>query len=283
MKEKLYLTSRQNPTIKWLSSLSEKKYRDESQSFLLEGKKLCEEGMRAGLAISHIVVREDNHEWQSLALQYCQTHEDTQFIVTNDSCFSKISQEKSPEGVIIVAKYLDNFKYYYIINNNTLSDASFSGIVLLDAVRDPGNLGAILRTAAAFGVSHVILSADCADLFHPRTLRAAMGAFLHLQIWQVGSLSQAISALREQGRAVYAARLSDDAMPLSSVSLTPADAVVIGNEGHGISEAAIKECTKSVYIPVGQAVESLNASVAASILIWEQMKGTRLETEKGRL
>ena len=129
MKEKLYLTSRQNPTIKWLSSLSEKKYRDESQSFLLEGKKLCEEGMRAGLVISHIVVREDNHEWQSLALQYCQNHEDTQFIVTNDSCFSKISQEKSPEGVIIVAKYLDNFKYYYIINNNTLSDASFSGIV----------------------------------------------------------------------------------------------------------------------------------------------------------
>ena len=153
--------------------------------------------------------------------------------------------------------------------------------MLLESVRDPLNVGAIIRSAAALGVEHLILSDDCADIYHPRTLRAAMGPLFSMPITRVKDLPGSITALRAEGRRVYAAALDDTALSLGSPEWTAeqgrnkdgaAPCAVIGNEGHGLSEAVIAACDRSVYIPMEAGTESLNAGVAAALLMWELCK-----------
>ena len=267
------ITSRTNPTVKWLASLSEKKYRDESRTFLLDGEKLTKEAMSTTAEITHLILREDREDFLPLAEAYVKNHPSTRILLLAESCFSKITAEKSPQGVSAAIKYLDFFKYYYIIYKENFQNTDMQGVILLDGIQDPGNLGAILRSAAAFGVSDVILSSYSVDVYHPRVLRAAMGTFFHLRLWQTPDLAAAVSALRESGRRVLAAELKAGAVSVSEAALSPSDCIVIGNEGHGITKEVSAACNGSVYLPIADCVESLNASVAASLLIWEQMKG----------
>ena len=265
------ITSRNNPTVKWLASLSEKKYREESQCFLIEGRKLIIEAIRGGAELTHLILREGENEPFYFA-EYRVKHSKTQFLVLGDSCFEKISQEKAPEGVCAVVKYLDFFKYYNIIYRENFFGLDMNGVVLLDTIQDPGNLGAILRSAAAFGVTDVILTENSVDVYHPRVIRASMGALFHLRLWQTPNLYSAVQALQANGHRVFSAERRPNAIPVHEAHLTPADAIVIGNEGHGISREVSLVSDGSVYLPISQKVESLNASVAASLLIWEQMK-----------
>lgn len=143
-------------------------------------------------------------------------------------------------------------------------------LMLLSSVRDPGNLGTIVRSAAAFGFDRLILSDDCADLYHPRTLRGAMGALFRMRADVVTDFASAVPALRASGRRVYAAELRDGALSVDEAKPTAADCFVIGNEGHGIPPEISALCTGSVYIPIAPTSESLNAATAASILAYIQ-------------
>lgn len=266
------ITSRANPTVKFLASLAEKKYRENSGCFLCEGEKLYGEALRAAAPLTHIVLREDREDLLPFALTYAESHPACTVVRLGCSCFEKVSTEKSPQGVIAVIKNLDNLNNYNIIKKDDFSDPSKKGILLLDGVRDPGNVGAVLRSAAAFGATDIILSCDCADVCHPRALRASMGALFHLRLSVVGDLAGTVTALREAGRRVFAAELKEGARSVFDAGLSPADAVVIGNEGHGITPDVSAACCGSVYLPVTDAVESLNAAVAASLFSWEQMR-----------
>lgn len=267
-----YITSKNNETLKWLASLGEKKYREESQSFLLCGEKLVKEAAKSQVEITHLVVREDKENLLLWVRMYMLDHPKTQVLVLSPACFSKITEEKSPQGIAAVAKYLDFSKYYYIIYKENFENEDLGGVIFLDGIQDPGNLGAILRSAAAFGVSHVILSEDCVDIYHPRVLRSAMGAVFHLKVWRTGDLLSAVRALQGVGRRVFSAELRSHAIPVDQANLTSLDAIVIGNEGHGISREISLVSDGSIYLPISEDIESLNASVAASLLIWEQMK-----------
>jgi TrmH family RNA methyltransferase len=144
-------------------------------------------------------------------------------------------------------------------------------ICLLEAIRDPGNLGTVIRTAAAMGIGAMILSADCADLYHPRTVRAAMGALFTQRIIRVGRgmLPEVIGGLRDAGRRVFATALHQDALRLGEVALRQGDCVVIGNEGHGLTEETVAACDACMIIPMQEGSESLNAATAAAICMWE--------------
>lgn len=266
------ITSKSNRMVMWLASLSQKKYREKEKSFLCEGDKLFKEAVKANVPISHIVLREDRKDLLSEAFAYCETHSETEILLFSEACFDKVCTEKAPQGVIVVLKYLDFSKYYYIIKKEIFSDADICGAVFLESVQDPGNVGAVLRSAAAFGVSDVILTNDCADLYHPKTLRASMGALFHLRTHVVEDMAQTIAEFKASGRRVFAAMPSQTASPLDQANLSVNDGIVIGNEGHGISSAIAEAAGEYVYIPMTDAVESLNASVAASVLIWELMK-----------
>ena len=140
----------------------------------------------------------------------------------------------------------------------------------LYSLRDPGNLGAVIRSAAAFGVRHIIISADSADVYNPKTVRAAMGTMFGVKISVVSDFVSFIEAAKANGRSVYAAELTDGAKSVKDIVLSSDDIFIIGNEGHGIPREISSVCTGSVYIPISDGVESLNASVAASVFMWEQ-------------
>ena len=142
-------------------------------------------------------------------------------------------------------------------------------ILTLCSVRDPGNLGAIIRSAVAFGFDRLILSGDCAELTSPKTVRAAMGAIFKLSMMTVEDFASVVTAAEESGRRVLCAELSERAVSLREIGLRDDDVLMIGNEGHGIPEEISSLASASVYIPIAPNTESLNAAVAASILLWE--------------
>jgi TrmH family RNA methyltransferase len=159
-------------------------------------------------------------------------------------------------------------------------------VILLESVRDPGNVGTVIRTAAALGMAHIILSNDCADLYHPRTVRAAMGPLFSMPVTRVDDLAGTVRLLRAEGWVVNAAALDDHAERLGEVDLSlPAGGesacrpgvtdricALIGNEGHGLSRAVIEACDRTVYIPMEADAESLNAGAAAALVMWEMRR-----------
>ncbi|MBP3436903.1 MAG: RNA methyltransferase [Clostridia bacterium] len=272
-----YITSRSNPNVVRCASLQEKKYREKYTSFLVEGVKLLEEAVLFSMEITDIFVLEEKKENFLPKIEELlgkESMEKTNVFLVSSPCFEKISTEKSPQGIITVIKCLDFFQSCIKINKESISKKDT--VLILDSVRDPGNLGAVIRSAAAFSIGTVLLSEDCADITNPKTLRGAMGAVFKIRFIRVSDLAESIAYLCAENRRVFAAELKEGALPLSQVKPSLQDVFVIGNEGHGLQRCVSSSCTASVYIPICETTESLNASVAASILLWEQYKGSKL-------
>ncbi len=268
------ISSRNNEIIKWAASLLDKKGREKSESFIAEGEKLTEEALRSFLPVTHIFVSEKKLEYfKEKFLKYFEEKKftDTRIIVVSDSVFEKISTEKAPQGITCVIKYLDFFYNISIIYKEGFFLDDDERALMLCSVRDPSNLGAVIRSAAAFGVEHLILSSDCADVYNPKTLRSAMGSIFKLKVSRVSDVCSFIEAAKDHRR-IFAAELRDGAVSLSDLKLNRSDILIIGNEGHGIPAEVSVLTSGSVYIPISEKTESLNASVAAAIFMWEQNK-----------
>ena len=143
-------------------------------------------------------------------------------------------------------------------------------VLCVENLQDPGNLGTIIRTADAFALDGIILCEGCVDPTSPKVVRATMGAAFRMPI-AAAPLEQTVAFLREQNMPLYAAALSESSVPLTHVDLTRA-AVMIGNEGRGITKKAAVLCTQQIIIPMDGRAESLNASVAASIIMYEMSR-----------
>ena len=278
------ITSRQNRRVIELMKLDDRRAREKNRLFRFDGIKLLCEALRRGVELDSVFLRVGTAEKvgeRMKELYGCTLEQvDCPVFGVEDSLFEKISQENAPEGVITVAKYIDKcHKNIIIYNKDEIQPRSDVPVILLESVRDPLNVGAIIRSAAALGIGHLILSADCADIYHPRTVRAAMGPLFTMPITRVEDLAGTVSALRADGRRIYAAALDDTAIRLGSPEMEAdqgsnagANGAVIGNEGNGLSEAVINACDRSVYIPMKADTESLNAGVAAALLMWELCK-----------
>lgn len=148
----------------------------------------------------------------------------------------------------------------------------YKNYFIVSSVRDPGNLGTIIRNANALGIDELIISADCADIYNPRTVRAAMGALFRQKITVCRDIISAVSVLREMGYCVLAAALSQSSVSITNVDVSCRTCFLIGNEGHGLDGELINACSGSVIIPMQNGCESLNAAAAAAILMWESAK-----------
>lgn len=265
------ITSAQNKYVSLARALSERKQRQKSSLYRFDGVKLMCEAAKKGVFIDFLLIKESAYDAvneRAIALYSLDIESlSCKIIVVSDPTFDKISEESAPEGVITVAKY--DGERHKEISAESLTVKNGEKILLLESVRDPQNVGAILRTAAAFSVDRVIMGRDCADIYSSKTVRASMGAVFSMKIDRVESVSCAIEALRKSGRRVFAAALDEKATRLGETEFKEGDCVVIGNEGHGLSVETIKACDASVYIPMAEGVESLNAAVAASVLMWE--------------
>lgn len=273
--QKTILTSRQNNIIKWVSALHDKKERNRSSAFIAEGEKLTFEAAQAGLPITHVFVSDKRIDALAERIKSAfssDLYADTEIITVTEEVFEKISTEKAPQGIISVIKHLDFFKELDIIYKEDFFLNYEERAIALYSVRDPGNVGSVIRSAVAFGAEHIVLSADSVDIYNPKTVRSAMGSLFKVKVTVVRDFASFIAASQANGRRVFAAELSDNAVALNDVDALPTDVFVIGNEGHGISKEISSICDSSVYIPISSNTESLNASVAAAIFMWEQGK-----------
>lgn len=271
------ITSKNNPLVVRVGKLSEKKYRDEERLFRADGVKLFCEALRFGAPIEYVFIREDALDTaRKLAEKEFSDASDIigrkkiDAILLSRPAFEKITEEKASDGIVTVIRYLDN------MHMNEPENIPFvEKTVVLDAVRDPGNLGAILRSAAAFGMKRVVMSRDCADIYNPKTLRASMGAVFKIATVSCEALPETVSRMRSAGHKIYATALNENARKLGSFEIAPSDAFLIGNEGHGLAEELISVCDETVFIPMAPGTESLNAAVAASICMWESARAER--------
>lgn len=271
------VTSRRNPLVLLAASLSEKKYRDEHRLFAVPGIKLCKEAISAGVEVAHVLLSESyaaSHSDEVMSAFSGGAYQNTVLTVLSEGCFEKITTEKAAEGIILLIKYLDISKKYNKIKVEDFLQKDDRAI-FLESIRDPGNLGTILRSAGAFGATCVLLSSDCADLYNPRTVRAAMGALFRVGTIRVEDTAEAVMALQCGGRRVLAAELRPGACSVREVGLSALDVIMIGNEGHGIPQKISAMCDRSVYVPIAPEAESLNAAAAATVLLWEQQNADR--------
>ena len=273
--EREIITSRNNQFVKWVSGLSDKKNRKESGYFLAEGLKLTREAFEAGLPVEYCIVSESKKDAHIKALGDAydsDKYQNCKLITVAENVFEKISTEKGAQGIISVIKHLDFFRDMDIIYKEEFFLKPEEKAIFLFSVRDPSNLGSVIRSSVAFGIDHVILSDDCADIYNPKTIRSAMGSLFRVNVTTVKDVPSFIKAAQHNSRRVFAAELSDGARSLSEIGLRTSDIVMIGNEGHGIDAQVSAICDGSVYIPISKKTESLNASVAAAIFMWEQSK-----------
>ena len=259
------ITSRANPTVIGVGALAEKKYRDREGRFAFEGIKLLRDALASGIEIERVYVRED-------AVRLAAGEAPAELVtVVSAPVYDKLSFERSPEGVMCVAKRIDFLHKKVTIYNG----GEKRGTVFLAAsIRDPGNLGTIIRDANALGIDELILSDDCADLYNPRTVRASMGALFRQRIVSCADMAGSVRALGEQGYRVHAAALHRDAIPLNRLRLSERDCFLVGNEGNGLPSELIDAAGDCVVIPMKEGAESLNAAAAAAILMWETGKGS---------
>ena len=250
----MIISSRKNPAVVLFRKLNgDRKLRGQEKLFNIEGVRLCCEAVRNGVEVVSAFVTE------TAAEKYPDAYSELCTVCTpemiTDDIGSYISDTKSPQGMFITAKMLDNSAKMCTIDCGRL--------ILLDGLQDSGNIGTIIRTCDALGISGAVLSPECADIYSPKVVRGAMGSLFRLP-FAVTPLPCFIAKLRSEEYAVYAAVLDKNAESIDDVKFPEKCAVVIGNEGNGVSEEVIKAAGKSIYIPIENA-ESLNAAVAAAI------------------
>ena len=278
LKEKETLTSRQNPTVKRVCALSEKKARRAQGLFRFDGVKLLREALAKRVSIRYVVLRESACDMleNELCGAVAEGRLGNETIVkVSDQVFEKMSEERSPEGVITVAEMLtDRHRAFGAEEAREYTLPRGESLLIAEALRDPGNLGTVIRSCAALGIDRLLISDDCADLYSPKTVRAAMGGIFSLKtdVVPTESLPDAVASLRKSGRRIYATALHERALSVGELALETGDCFVIGNEGHGLSPRLIAACDACAVIPMTEGSESLNAAAAAAICIWETVR-----------
>ncbi len=258
------ISAKDNPLIKHINKLMKSAgYRGECREFIAEGARLCEDALVSDADISSLVISDSALDNYPELIDELVCKADKSYIVP-DALFSRISDTKSPQGILCVIKALDNPTLFDKIKCN-------GKFLALDNIQDPSNLGTILRTAEAVGIDGVIMSADCCDIYSPKVVRGSMGAVFRLSYCVTDNIADFLKEY--QNIDSYAAVVNSDAKKLTEISFRDrASCVVIGNEANGLKKSTVDACSLSFTIPMKGRAESLNASVAASIIMWEMVK-----------
>lgn len=223
-------------------------YRAEQGEFLCDGRKLLDEALAFGAEVTAILWKDKApQEGCPCPVQYAALKE----------IFDYASPMENSPGPLFTVRMKPAAADF---------DPS-GGVIVLEGVQDPGNVGTVIRTANAFGVSAVLLTGECADIYNPKTVRATMGAVFRQRVLQL-PLEELPALLSEKGLKLYGAALSDKAKDLREVSLRGA-AVAVGSEGRGLSRELLAMCAGEMIIPMNPDSESLNAAVAAAVVMWE--------------
>ena len=246
----MLIESTHNETVKKARSLANRKGRQSWGLHFIEGEKLVREAVASGAEFQDVFLEEDHDPMAAML-----AGKGANVYTVKRSVMESLTQTQTPQWVCATVK---------TPATSLPTDYPYGLIVALDRVQDPGNLGTILRTADAMGAVGLLLGEGCADPYAPKPIRAAMGSIYHLQVWQA-DLATEIARLKEQGFVAICGHLKG-----SEILPDPTEkcVLVIGNEGNGVSDEVADQC-KKYRLPMYGLAESLNASVAAGILIYE--------------
>lgn len=257
------ITSKDNAQIKHVVKLQKSsRYRRQTGLFAAEGVRLCTDAVRSGAQTEALFLTEEALAKYSADCDRLRACAQKTYLVPR-SLFAHICDTQNPQGVLGVIKALDKSADFDTIENG-------GKYLALDNVQDPNNLGTVLRTAEAFGVAGVILSADCCDVYNPKVVRGSMGAVFRLPVLTAADLAAWLR--QHEALHTYAAVVDAAAEKVTETVFQTPCAVVIGNEGNGIGAETLCACQHTVTIPMNGRAESLNASVAAAVLMWEMVK-----------
>ncbi len=256
------ITSKDNEQIKYIKKLKDKKFRDETKEYLVEGIKLVKEAIEENVTIKMIVVCEDCDSDGSIEQSLLYEIAKYNCIYVTKKLFQSITDVVNPQGIIAVVEKGDN-------SDNI--DYSEDIILALDGIQDPGNLGTILRTADSANLKQIILTTDCADPYNPKVVRSTMGAIFRMNIITTDNLQKTLQAVRKHKFEVMATSL-EATKNIYNIEYRK-KVIVIGNESKGVSKEIQDMADIKVKIPMLGKTESLNASVAASIMIYEYVRG----------
>ena len=263
------ITSKTNSTIVKIAKLTNKKYRNEYKMFACDGVKLFQEAVDFGAKIEYVILKNEAVFDEKIIQKIKKCSDNgTKILCLNTQVFEKLTEESAPQGIITVCSYITGLHGRLTNVENVQNNEK---ILMLESIRDPGNMGTIIRNAVAFGIDRLVLSSDCVDIYSPKVVRAAMGAIFKVKIDIVDSFTGSIEVIKKT-RAVLGAALGKKSLVLGEKKLDKTDVIVIGNEGHGISEETLNTVTDTIFIPMAQNTESLNAAMASVIFMWELYK-----------
>ena len=262
------LTGRDNRLVRHLSLLcAERAQRYQSREFVAEGIRLCGEASRAGIVKALLATESALKRYPDEIYEIASSC--GRNIIISESVGEKISEVKAPQGVFCWCNMLDNRDFADKID----SIEPGGRYVVLCSMQDPGNIGTVIRCCDAFGVTAVVLTRDCPDVYSPKLLRSTMGSLFHIPVLIGLDPDGTLDRLKAAGLRLCAAALADKSVPLGAMSFADGEAVVIGNEGRGLPQEIIDRCDCTVKIEMSGRAESLNAASAASILTYRLMEG----------
>ena len=247
----MIITSKDNEIIKNIKKLKEKKYR--LDSYIVEGIKMVKEAINENQEIALIAIRED------FKIDF-----DTKNIKTvtiSNKIFNDISDVKTPQGILAVIKK----------NQNNQIETNSNYILALDSLQDPGNMGTIIRTADSANINQIIINKTTVDPYSPKVIRSTMGAIYRTNIIEVEDLKATLKEMQSNGFQIITTDLKAT-QSIYDINYNNKTVVVIGNEANGVSQEILQIADKKVIIPMLGKTESLNASIAASIMIYEYVR-----------
>lgn len=241
----MIITSFENEKIKNIIKLKEKKYRDSSNLFLIEGRNLVLEAYRAGIIHTLILVEDEIMPFK------------VETIYINKDLAKKLSEVENNQSVFAVCHKKEE--------NDNYKDK----VIILDKVQDPGNLGTIIRSAVAFNIDTIILGEETVDLYNPKVIRATQGMMFFVNIVR-GKIEEAIPKLKNNDLVIYGTSV-ENGINVKNLKMRDKNkfALIVGNEGKGVSKEILDLCDVNLKISMNKLVDSLNVGVATSILLYE--------------
>lgn len=245
--------------LKQISKLKLKKYREETNSFLIESEKILKEALKSDWKVEEIYLTSRNlHLIDSLmdfsSLEYCKIFE------LSEKEFNKISNETTPSGI---AAKIQKKKF----NLNSIFENHTQIILAFEKISDPGNLGTILRTADWFGFKSIVLSENSVDFTNPKVIKASMGSIFHLEIFEETNLKIFFELVKEKNYKVLGT--SSTGKNIASFQFSQKYVIVFGNESKGLSKDVFSQCDDIIGIPAFGSAESLNLAISSSIILYE--------------
>lgn len=259
------ITSRDNPLLRDIHRLlRDGRRRRDGDVFALEGARLCEDAALSGVPIRAVLYTAGAkaaypRQWERLRAACPRCEE------IPEALAHRIGDTQHPQGLFCLCALPP-----VSLHLETLSPGG--RYLALENLRDPGNLGTIFRTAEALGTDGLLLSDGCCDPYNPKVLRSSMGGVFRLPFARVPDMPAAVEALQSRGFCCFACVADQNAVPLPRIRFSPGSVCLVGNEGDGLTPQTVRACRKRLTIPMAGRAESLNAAMAAGIVLWELMK-----------